>query len=392
MKSSFKPVAQKTATPTATNSAARQRNLLRELNSLKREFPIMEQTGRGISFKRRRAIVFNDPLDVEWAHPAPDDFPRIGHLFHQEWYGIRAAAGYLPGDKIGIPFHGAIAAAQIDDILEFIQKKRCEQILLHCHSNNMEEVARSLRGSFGDSLRIYSVWHGNTAQFHVDGERHSVQRLLQLKRLGVVDQVCFVKPGMRELSSEFFPDTLLNVPPHVPRTIRSREPKGAVLIPIPLDWRKNFYTNYLAACAADGVEEVHVVAQDFERLEDFEHGRRVVAHGHLDRAALFALVADADLSLNVTLSECQPMAALESLAFQVPCLTGPLDNGALDLHPLQKLVQLRAIDSLSSVRQAIEHLLRFRREHPDALEGMMNDYRDVLQREAFARYLRLFDA
>ena len=86
------------------------------------------------------------------------------------------------------------------------------------------------------------------------------------------------------------------------------------------------------------------------------------------------------------------MAALESLAFDVPCLTGPLDNGALDLHPLQELVQMHAPDSIGAQRQAIERVLRFRREEPESLAEMMADYRAVLTREAFARYLRLFDA
>lgn len=256
----------------------------------------------------------------------------------------------------------------------------------------MESVASALRKSFGNSLAIHAIWHGNTAQFHVDVERHSVRRLLELKRRGAVDQIGFVKPGMNELSSEFFAEAILNVPPNVEGAERGKESAGKVLIPVPLDWRKNFYTNYLAACAARGVEEVHVVAQGFERQPDFEHGRRVVAHGHMDRAALFALIAEVDLALNVTLSECQPMAALECLAFGVPCLTGPLDNGALDQHPFQQLAQLRAIDALGAQRQAIERVLRFRHEQRASLAEMMADYRDLLQREAFDRYLRLFDA
>ena len=391
MKSSLISSASQTKSLAEARVAVRQKDLLDDLKSLQREFPISESNFKKAALKDRRAIAFNEPLDVDWAHPLPAHFPRIGHLFHQEWYGIRAAAGYLPGDKIGIPFHRDITASQLTQIREFIQKNCCEQILLHCHSKNMDAIACSLRRCFGNSLKIYSVWHGNTAQFHVDGERNSVQRLLQLKRLGIVNQVCFVKPGMHELSSEFFSETLLNVPPNVPEALHLKASTRKILIPVPLDWRKNFYTNYFAACAASGVEEVHVVAQGFERQEDFECGRRVVQHGHMDRAALFALIANVDLTLNVTLSECQPMAALESLAFCVPCLTGPLDNGALDLHPLQQIVQLRAIDSLSSVRQAIEHLLRFRREHPDALAEMMSDYRDILKREALSRYLRLFE-
>lgn len=353
-----------------------------------------EKKSRGDDCRQGERILFNASLDTDWAQPVPEGFPRLAHIFHREWFGIRAAAGYLPGEKIGIPFHGSIDDDDLLQIVEFIQTSRCEQVLLHCYSQNMEAVARVLRRSFGNSVQIHSVWHGNTAQFHVDVERDCIQRLLRLKRVGIVNHNCFVKPGMRELTDEFFAETLLNVPPHVVSANRlsSSSPKGKVLIPIPLDWRKNFYTNYLAACASDGVAEVHVVAQGFERQKDFEHGRRVVEHGHMDRASLFALVAQVELALNVTLSECQPMAALESLSFDVPCLTGPLDNGALDEHPLQRLVQLCAVDSLSAVRRAIERILRVRREETGTLSEMMADYRDALTREAFARYLRLFDA
>ena len=339
-------------------------------------------------------ILFNAPLDIDWAQPAPDGFPRLCHVFHQEWFGIRTAAGYLPGEKIGIPFHGNINTDKLRSIVEFVKKNNCEHILLHSDSSNMAAVARMLRGSFSRAVKIYSIWHGNTAQFHLEGERTAIRRFCDLKRDGVLDHICFVKPGMGALSEDFFGEALLNVPPYVDAAVqRSLEsPTGKVLIPVPLYWGKNFYTNYFAACAFEGVAEIHVVAQGIERFEEFERGRRVVEHGHLDRASLFALVAGVDLALNMTLCECQPMAALESLAFDVPCLTGPLDNGALDLHPLQELVQMHAPDSIGAQRQAIERVLRFRREEPESLAEMMADYRAVLTREAFARYLRLFDA
>jgi hypothetical protein len=111
--------------------------------------------------------------------------------------------------------------------------------------------------------------------------------------------------------------------------------------------------------------------------------------GRLDRWQLFRLLEQIDLVAHATLSECQPMSALEALALGVPCVTGPLSLGALDQHPYQRLAQLASVDALEPVRAAFERMLSVPR---DELAPMMDDYRVTLHKAALERWGAFLDA
>jgi glycosyltransferase involved in cell wall biosynthesis len=113
----------------------------------------------------------------------------------------------------------------------------------------------------------------------------------------------------------------------------------------------------------------------------------VVVTGALARSELFRLIQRMDVLLNVTLSECQPMTALEGLAHGVPCLTGPLSLGALDDHPYQQLVQVPGTVSLGDLTDAMERVLSLRAADPAGLTQMLEDYSVRLRAEATRRYL-----
>lgn len=346
-----------------------------------------QEAGTG-AWAVRRPIAINDPLDTEWAQ-VNDRFDEVAHLFNQEYLGIRAAAGYMPGKKIGVSHEGLLPEGGVREVLEYLQGAGSRHLLFHGYSKNLEEMACLVRKAFGRAVRLYWVWHGNTAQFHHSVELRSVERLIRLKRRGVIDRMAFAKPHMAQLSSEFFQRTILNPCPRVQTPGVKGAATRAALVPVPNDWRKNLYTNVYAAAAAKGIDRIHVSAP-FARVPSFEHGKRITVHAPLSRRQMFALLGHVDLVLNATLSECQPLTAVEALAHDVPCVTGPLDNGALDEHPLQKLTQVAAVDSLGAVRAAIERILRFQAQHPSELQLMLSDYRSVICGEAFARYLELF--
>jgi hypothetical protein len=114
---------------------------------------------------------------------------------------------------------------------------------------------------------------------------------------------------------------------------------------------------------------------------------RVVSLGSLRRPELLRAMQGVDLLLNVTLTECQPMTALEGMAAGVACLTGPLSLGTLDKHPYQQLVQVPGTVSLGEIRRAAETVLSLREKDPAALEQMISDYLRELHAEAIHRYL-----
>ena len=49
-------------------------------------------------------------------------FDRVCHVFHQEWFGIRAAAGSLPGHKLAISAAASWSSVDLKAIVERLEE------------------------------------------------------------------------------------------------------------------------------------------------------------------------------------------------------------------------------------------------------------------------------
>lgn len=334
------------------------------------------------------AVLVGASLDTAWANAAPG-FEGLSHVFHQEWHGIRAAAGYLPGGKVAISAEHRLSLGNIEQVIDALQRQKTSVVVFHGWSENAALLTHALRRTLGRRPAIKVVWHGNTSQFINPYEFAQVGQLVDFVRRGVIDALGSVKPDLHLLDPCFAPELLLNVGPRVASTPVRRQPSRAALLPVPLDWRKNLHTNLYAASVA-GFERVYVTAR-LPKALPVPLRAEVVRVERPERAALFGLVREVDLVLNASLSECQPMTALEALSLGVPCVTGKLRLGRLDEHPYQRLAQVAGVDTLGPVVDAIVELRRRAEREPLELAELLADYDAVLRREAFARLARFLE-
>jgi len=338
-------------------------------------------------------VLLDAPLDRRWAH-VDVRLSRVLHVFHQEWFGIRAAAGYLPGQKLAITADRKLTPDEAQHAVGLVLNGLTRTVVFHAYSENAAELMRLLRHAAGRELRIVCVWHGSTAQFHIPFEINAFSELIELKRQGILNAIACVKPQMHELSGEVWPQTLLNVAPRMAADAIPdlANPGGVAFIPTPNNWWKNFYTNLYVACGSGLLRKV-LVTSAFTRVPNLPLRAEVSRLPPLSRAEMLDMLGTVDVSLNVTLAECQPMTALEAIAKRVPCLTGPLSLGSgLDDHPYQKLVQIAATGSLVDIGERLEEVLVLRRDHPEELREMIANYSDALLGEGIRRYLELCQA
>ena len=331
-------------------------------------------------------VLFDDAADTTWAHVVPS-LSRVVHVFHQQWHGIRAAAGYSPGRKLAITAERPLTQKELRQAVEFCANSISPVVIVHSFSANAHELIVALRKVLGRKVRILCVWHGSTAQFHYDYEYEMFASIMELRERGAIDGVGCVKPDMHLVSGHVFPKTLLNLPPRVEARLRKSagSPSRAALIPTPNDWRKNFYTNLYACMTARRVREVYVTAR-FIKPQGLTLSKPVHHLNRPGRNELFDSMRKVDVVLNASLSECQPMTALEALALRVPCITGPLGLGSLDEHPYQRLTQIARVDVVGAVRDAIEHVLELQQGSPQELMDMMDSYESLLCSEAIRHY------
>ncbi len=329
------------------------------------------------------AIAFADPFDTRWANVDPR-FGRVLHVFAQEWHGIRAASGYLPGNKLALTAARNLQVDELRQAIRQVESSMCRVVLIHGYSDNMADFARLLRRSRGSEVSIFVAWHGSTAQFHTDFEIEAVHKLLGMRARGEIDGLACVKPGMHLISDRIHPRSLVNLGPRVERRLPTSEPWRAALVPMANIPLKNLYTNIYAALAEPRCEHIYVTGTH-RPLPEARTGGRLIAVNRLNRSELFRLTARSDVSLHATLSECQPMTALEALFLGVPCLTQPLGVPELDAHPYQALVRVPLADSVGEVKRALSRVVDEVTRDPKGLAQLLVDYEGLVRREALDR-------
>lgn len=332
-------------------------------------------------------IQWNAAMDTRWAH-RDSRFERVVNVFHQEWNGIRAMAGYLPGNKLAIPGERPLGPADHRRAIELVEASRPLAICFHGYSDNADALAVLLGRALGGRVPLCATWHGTPAQFHFEFELDMFSRLLERKRSGVLKSVACVKPGMSCISPQLHRETVLCMAPRVdPHSLRVREGlSGEVFIPVPNDWRKNFYTNLYGA-ALPRVRVVHVSAAFKLPAEPLPF--KLARWSKPARTQVLSLMRACDAVMNVTLSECQPMTVLEGAAVGTPCLSGPLGLDEFEQHEFARLTRVRQVDSAAAVRWALDQVLDARDRDPRGLGEMMLDYEQLVRAEALERYGRL---
>ncbi len=76
------------------------------------------------------AVEWNAPQDTRYSHSLPG-FDRVLQVFHKEWFGIRAAAGSLPGAKLAIPADVDLSHDHVLGIYDAISLAGYDRIVFH---------------------------------------------------------------------------------------------------------------------------------------------------------------------------------------------------------------------------------------------------------------------
>ena len=339
-------------------------------------------------------IIADDPRMTVWMH-RNDAFARVLHIAHHDWHGVRQATAYAPGHKLLIPSSERLSDAECQAVVQLIEKLGIRRVVFQAYSAIADRLLLRLKAMLGDEIKLYVVTHVTSAQFDHFFEMEMLALLLTRQRYGAITKIGSVKPRFGETFAEFWPHTIFNYAPSVSGDALAGEPAGegktSVYVPLDIGWRKNRYTNVLAALHTDGVDEVLVTnyPNGLESIFDLSRLRMV---GYLKGLKLLSMMSECAVVLLATLAECQPMTQLEAMAVGTPALTGPLGMQEFADDELRKLCEVTAVDSPAMISDALKRLMDFVGSDRRAAKEMIADQlkrRHALADERYAEFLDL---
>ncbi|MGH6889581.1 MAG: hypothetical protein ACREHF_10335 [Rhizomicrobium sp.] len=309
------------------------------------------------------------------------------HVMDQDWHGIRSATAALPGGKLAVSHRSPLTADETRLIFCRIRDGGYRAICFQGYSLVVDRLTEDLQREFGSGLRLYAVTHVTTSQFEHHFEMEMLERIHDRLRAGIIVRAGSVKPDFHHFLPRTWPQCLLNIPPDLSRLIVAlpKREAGTILIPVENTWRKNLYTQVIAAHGSEKVRRICLVSwpTQLERLMALDKAQLV---GFQSLPGLLAHMRLAQVVANVSFSECQPMTQLEALAVGTPTLVGPLRLPGFSSHPLSALCEVSDFDDPGLLRRRFELVLDEWTRDPAGLSEMISDFLKLRTAAGLSRY------
>jgi len=319
-------------------------------------------------------ISFNEDRDVIAAH-ADERLSAALHVFDAHWHGIRAATAAIPGGKLAVSHKEAFTGDEIRHIEGLIYKHGFKAVCYQGYSEHADQLADILRRDFGSDIRQYVVTHVTTSQFEHHFEMHMLRRIYDKVAKGVLAGTGSVKPNFHEFHDLTWPKCVINLPPnltHLRLALPAREP-GTIFIPVENTWRKNLYTQIIAAQKSRHVERIIVVNWP-SVLDSLLVLDKIQMIGFQKLSGLLGYMRLSQAVCNVSFAECQPMTQLEALAVGTPTLVNRLRLPGFSDHALSRLTEVDTLDDPGELRLKLDRLLTEWKRDEQGLSEMIADF------------------
>ncbi|WP_341756573.1 MULTISPECIES: glycosyltransferase [unclassified Candidatus Tisiphia] len=210
-------------------------------------------------------------------------------------------------------------------------------------------------------LNIYFLWHGSPAQWVDSHHCQDFYKWLNLYKQNKIKAIITLKKGLEQfmIANGIQSYLLQNFIPSSPerKTIVLENGKFTIGVwSASSIWIKNLYPQFAAISMFKDNISCHTNCHFNDNkhtswmMEDVE---LKVFPEQLPHQELIKLIANTNLTLYITNSECSPMIVLESLSLGVPCLVGPTSD-IYDDQFLRDMLTVNRVDCPLTIFKAIE--------------------------------------
>lgn len=313
----------------------------------------------------------------------PEDRPLI--MYAPMWKGVAASTETVFGSHVmRFPYFDSEYPeveqhSYLENLATMLADKLRAPLVYSGGSAIHHALARRIH-QLNPSTRQFFMWHGSPAQWADQGAAAHFQMWHTAYREGVIKGMVTVKPGLhlalQQIGIQAW-DVFNPVPELSVATQRIQAEDGVIQIGLfsaISSWYKNPYVQLLAVAGRPNVVlNTNLYENDVRHLGLTLGLKAIQHHHHMPRPNFLQLIAQQDLNLYVTNTECSPMTALESWALGVPCIVGPAGDVYSSVSPrLAELLVEPKVDNPTAIAARIELVLA----HRDEITALLSQNRE----------------
>ncbi|MBR0351175.1 MAG: hypothetical protein IJH76_05125 [Clostridia bacterium] len=249
-------------------------------------------------------------------------------ICHPEWIGVKNSTKYTFGDNI-LEIREQYTKKEAYMISKEIVNAGKKMVVFNAFANGWENIITSLKEIKPDII-VKLIIHGGNALLSecYDWEVHNI--MLNLYERGQVDELCFVKKSLYEFykakgynSSFLMNDVIIeNKEQYIPKN------KDNKVLKIGLyssgdRWVKNTYNQISAISLFEDVKLDCIPINS--KISTLCRRYKVNLTGeetNVPKEEIYKRIANNDINVYVTFTECAPLIPLESLELGTVCITG----------------------------------------------------------------------
>lgn len=293
-------------------------------------------------------------------------------FYNPECIGIMNSTIEMFKSENAVSLNELFNKKQINNIAETIVKFGFKQVIFSTMAFGYKDLAEKIYG-LNNKIKIKFLWHGSHSLFVNYNEQKFLESILELQKRKVVSSIGFLKKSMANYYSKKGYNTMfvmnnvnLDVIPEKISIDKINDNKSTRIGVYSSGdrWEKNTY-NQLSACAMMKNVIVDILpktklAVSFCKLMNLQINDEKLNY-KVSRSELIKLMANNDLNLYVTFTECAPMIPLESLEVGVPCLMGN-NTSYFENSKLNDYLVVKEEDSIDEIYSKMKVCLENKKE------------------------------
>jgi len=300
--------------------------------------------------------------------------PDIIAVVSPDFRGVRSATIEMVPDVIEISniYSRSKAVELALEIVKYAPKKVLISGYAQGHDMLIEELKKA-----APSLRIFVLIHSAFIWFDVyPAENVIFEKFIKMAHDGIIEKVGFCKKDLAQYFSSQGLKTyfVMNRFYHEKHTFKNINKKDINIGVFGNNlWHRNITNQVIGSLMVEGTK-VHVneISNHFFIDQD-----RVEVHGILPKDEFLKLYKNLDINLYVSMTECFPMVAIESMQYGIPCLISDTSDVYAFSPKLKSALTVSTIDSPIGISKKINEVIK---NYSD-IQSEIKDYLPVLKRE-----------
>ena len=291
-----------------------------------------------------------------------------------EFRGVRAATvEMVPGlVEISEIFSRKKATELAHQIIKYSPKK----VLISGYAKGHDLLIEELKKANPD-LRIFVLIHSAFIWFDIYPTENIIfEKFINMANKGIIEKIGFCKRDLAEYFGHQGINTFFVMNRFYPEKHNYKSlNKSNINVGIfgKNMWHRNITNQVIGALSVQHTEiHVNEISDHF-----FIDKNRVTVHGIVPRDEFLKLYKKLDINLYISMTECFPMVAIESMQYGIPCLVSDTSDVYAFNSKLKSWLTVSTIDSPIGISKKIKEVIN----NYDEIQDEIKRYLPILQKE-----------